>query len=137
MDDAKLPCGTHVDLTGGYHSAGDFHKHLGDNAPVSVYGMISTYENHRDFFDTIDRNENGRADLLDEAIWGADWLLKMVDPKTGHLWTNITNDIDYYGIPERDTDGIIGTDDDRAIDSRDPGDFGAFTISSGPFWHAS
>jgi glycosyl hydrolase family 9 len=130
MDDAKLPCGTHVDLTGGYHSAGDFHKHLGDNAPISVYGMISTYENHQEFFAGIDRNANGRADLLDEAIWGAEWLLKMVDPKTGHLWTNITNDIDYYGIPECDTDGIIGTCDDRVIDARDPGDLGAFTISS-------
>jgi len=130
MDDGRLPDGTHVDVTGGYHNAGDFHKHMGDNTPVSVYGMISAYEKYTDFFRAIDADGNGRGDLLDEVLWGADWLLKMVDPKTGRIWMNVTNDIDYFGIPELDTDGKPGTGDDRLINPADPSDLGAFTIAA-------
>lgn len=130
MDDAILPDGTHVDVTGGYHNAGDYHKHMDDNTPVSVYGMVSAYAASKDFFDGIDRDKNARADLLDEAIWGAEWLRKMVNPKTGHIWMNVTNDIDYYGIPENDTDGIVGTGDDRVIGTADPWSLGAFTIAA-------
>ena len=130
MDDGVLPDGTHVDVTGGYHNAGDMHKHMGDNTPVSVYGMACAYESAPAFFDALDNDGNGRADLLDEAVWGADWMRKMVDPETGHIWMNVTNDIDYHGIPEHDTDGIPGTRDDRVIDTRDPGDLGAFTIAA-------
>ena len=130
MDDAKLPDGTHVDVTGGYHNAGDFHKHMMDNTPVSVYAMMRAYETHRAFFDAIDRDDNQRADILDEAVWGAAWLRKMVNPKTGRIWMNVTNDIDYYGTPERDTDGIPGTADDRLVGTTDPPDLGAFTIAA-------
>ncbi len=130
MDDAKLPDGGHVDATGGYHNAGDMHKHMGDNTPVSVYGMVCAYEGDPAFFETLDRDGNHRADILDEAVWGADWMLKMVDPATGRIWMNVTNDIDYYGIPEHDTDGISGNRDDRVINTSDPGDLGAYTIAA-------
>jgi hypothetical protein len=130
MDDAKLPDGRHVDATGGYHNAGDMHKHMGDNTPVSVYGMVCAYESDPAFFDTLDRDGNHRADILDEAVWGADWMLKMVDSATGRIWMNVTNDIDYYGIPEHDTDGIPGNRDDRVINTNDPGDLGAYTIAA-------
>ena len=130
MDDAVLPDGSHADATGGYHNAGDMHKHMGDNTPVSVYGMVCAYESDPAFFDALDRDGNHRADILDEAVWGADWMRKMVDPKTGRSWMNVTNDIDYYGIPEHDTDGIPGNRDDRAIDTNDPGDLGAYTIAA-------
>ncbi|HQP97449.1 MAG TPA: glycoside hydrolase family 9 protein [bacterium] len=129
-DDAKLPDGTHVDATGGYHNAGDLNKHMDDNTPISVYGMISAYRAHKDFFDRIDRDQNGRGDLLDEAVWGATWLKKMVDPKSGHIWMNVISDLDSYGLPENDTDGIIGNGDDRRITTSDPGYLGACTIAA-------
>lgn len=130
MDDARLPDGTRVDVTGGYHNAGDFHKHMFDNTPASVYGMVSAYERYKEFYDAIDRDASGRADLLEEVVWGADWLRKMVDPRTGRIWMNVTNDIDYYGSPENETDGISGTEDDRLIGTDDPTDLGAFTIAA-------
>jgi hypothetical protein len=130
MDDGRLPDGGHADITGGYHNAGDYHKHMDDNTPVSVYAMVAAYDSRKEFFNAIDRDRNGQSDLLDEALWGADWMLKMVDPKTGRSWRNVTNDIDYWGIPERDTDNILGTPDDRVIDTHDPGDFGAWNIAS-------
>jgi hypothetical protein len=130
LDDARLPDGTHVDLTGGYHNAGDFHKHMGDNTPVAVFGMVTAYERCKEFFDRVDADGNERADLLDEVFWGADWLLKMVDPKTGGFWMNVTNDIEYFGIPEKDTDGIIGTGDDRVIGATDPSDLGGLALAA-------
>lgn len=130
VDDGALPDGRRVDVSGGFHSAGDSHKHMGDNAPISVYGMVSAHERAPGFFDTLDRDGNGRADLLDEAAWGADWFLKMVDPQSGHLWANVTNDIEYYGLPEQETDGIPGTADDRVIGVGDPADLGAWVIAS-------
>ena len=130
MDDAKLPDGSHVDATGGYHNAGDMHKHMGDNTPVSVYGMVCAYESDPVFFDRLDRDGNGRADILDEAVWGADWMRKMADPSTGRLRMNVTNDIDYYGIPEHDTDGIPGNGDDRVINTNDPSDWGGYAIAA-------
>ncbi len=130
MDDGRLPDGTHVDVSGGYHNAGDYHKHMDDNTPVSVYAMVRAYEAHKPFFDGLDENRNGQADLLDEVYWGAAWLRKMIDPKTGRFWMNVTNDIDYFGIPERDTDGVIGTADDRVIGATDPGDLGADAMAA-------
>jgi hypothetical protein len=129
MDDAKLPDGSHVDVSGGYHNAGDYHKHMDDNTPVSVYAMVTAYENNKEFFAALDRDGNSRSDLLDEAAWGADWMLKMIDPKTGHSWRNVTNDIDYWGIPERDTDNTVNSSDDRVVDTGNPGDFGAWNIA--------
>ena len=129
MDDGTLPDGTHVDVTGGYHNAGDYNKHMGNNTPVSMYGMIAAYENHKDFFDAIDRDGDGRADLLEEAMWGADWLRKMVDPKTGHMWLYVGNDIDFFGIPELETDGISGTADDRWIEVQTPGQLEPFVLA--------
>lgn len=130
LDDGKLPDGSHADVTGGYHNAGDFHKHMGDNTPISVYAMATAYERYPAFFDARDTDANGRADILDEAVWGAEWMLKMCDAATGRIWINVTNDIDYYGVPELDTDGIAGTGDDRVINTNDPGDLGASVIAA-------
>jgi hypothetical protein len=129
MDDATLPDGTHVDAIGGYHNAGDYNKHMGNNTPVSMYGMIAAYENHQEFFVGIDRDGDGRADLLDEAMWGADWLRKMVDPETGHMWTYVGNAIDFFGIPELETDGISGNADDRWVKVDQPGPLEPFTLA--------
>ncbi|MCC6698565.1 MAG: glycoside hydrolase family 9 protein [Candidatus Hydrogenedentes bacterium] len=129
LDDGRLPDGTHADVTGGYHNAGDYHKHTDDNTPVSVYAMVDAYEGEKGFFDALDHDGDGRADLLDEAMWGAEWMLKMIDPKTGHSWRNITNDVEYRGIPERDTDGVVNTSDDRLIDTSNPVDWGSWNIA--------
>ncbi|MCC6487320.1 MAG: glycoside hydrolase family 9 protein [Candidatus Hydrogenedentes bacterium] len=130
LDDGRLPDGSHADVTGGYHNAGDYHKHTDDNTPVSVFAMVDAYESEKDFFDALEQDGNGRADVLDEAMWGAEWMLKMIDPKTGRSWRNVTNDVEYRGIPERDTDGSVDTSDDRLIDTSDPVDWGSWNIAS-------
>ena len=63
-----------VDLTGGWHDAGNYVKFL-ITASHSVYLMLLTYEMNSDFF--TDADLNGYPDLLDEARIGLDWMMKM------------------------------------------------------------
>ncbi len=48
--------------------------------------------------------KNGMADVLDEAKWGLDWLLKM-HPKDDWMFNQIADDRDHMGmrIPKEDT----------------------------------
>jgi hypothetical protein len=48
--------------------------------------------------------KNGRADVLDEAKWGLDWLLKM-HPKDDWMFNQLGDDRDHMGmrIPKEDT----------------------------------
>jgi hypothetical protein len=130
LDDGRLPDGQHVDVAGGYHNAGDYGKWTGENTPTSVYAMVAVHRAHPKLFDPIDRDGNGRADILDEADWGAQWLLKMVNPKTGHLWAAVDSGPDYFGVPELETDGIPGNADDRRVWDQDDPDLGAFSMAT-------
>lgn len=63
-----------LDLTGGWHDAGDYIKFLNTTA-FSTYMLLFSYE-----FDPVkfgfDTNRNGVADILEEAKVGLDWLLR-------------------------------------------------------------
>jgi len=64
-----------VDVTGGWHDAGDYTKFLNTTA-FSTYMLLLTYD-----FDPkrmeFDRNKDGAPDLLEEARVGLDLLLRM------------------------------------------------------------
>jgi len=114
LDDARLPDGSHCSLAGGWHDAGDYNKWMHTVGPsLALYGMSSAYLAHQAFFDGIDRDSNRRADLLDEIMWGADWLLRMRNPKTGGLYGSIATGWSYWGLAENETDNIPGNADDR------------------------
>jgi endoglucanase len=63
-----------VDVTGGWHDAGDYIKFL-STAAYTTYMLIFAYE-----FDPVkfgfDNDENSVPDVLDEAKIGLDWLLR-------------------------------------------------------------
>lgn len=67
---------TKLDLTGGWHDAGDYVKFLNTTA-YTTYMMLFAYE-----FDPIrfgfDLNKNDVADILEEAKIGIDWMLRAV-----------------------------------------------------------
>ena len=63
-----------VDVTGGWHDAGDYIKFLSTIA-YSTYMMIFSYEFDKEKFD-FDDNHNGVPDVLEEAKIGLDWLLR-------------------------------------------------------------
>ncbi len=56
-----------LDLSGGWHDAGDYNKY--HNAPY-VLGLATAYGLAEDKFKGIDSDLNGTADFLDEILWG-------------------------------------------------------------------
>ena len=121
LDDARLPDGSHADLTGGWHDAGDYNKWMyPEGPPLVLYGLASAYAAHPGYFDAIDRDGNGRADIADEMLWGADWLARMRNPHSGGIYGSVTTGWGYWGPPERETDNIAGTADDRPVADEQP-----------------
>jgi endoglucanase len=74
-DDAKAGNGQRVDMTGGWHDAGDNNKY-GANTGWLIGAIAITYMRHTkaDF----DNDKNGTPDLLDEVRYGADSMLKIL-----------------------------------------------------------
>ncbi|MEJ2700990.1 MAG: glycoside hydrolase family 9 protein [Sedimentisphaerales bacterium] len=114
LDDAKMPDGSYRDLSGGWHDAGDYNKYNG-YTPESVYALAFAYDHRKTFFDQFDRDANGQADILDEAIWGAKFLEKCINPESLDMVATISSGYGYWGKPEEETDNLPGTGDERPI----------------------
>ena len=114
LDDARMPDGSYKDLAGGWHDAGDYNKYNG-YTPESVYALAFAYDNRRDFFNQFDRDANGKADILDEAVWGAEFLEKCISPETLDMIATISSGYGYWGKPEKETDNLLQTGDERPI----------------------
>ncbi|MHC4728395.1 MAG: glycoside hydrolase family 9 protein, partial [Planctomycetota bacterium] len=108
LDDARMPDGSYKDLAGGWHDAGDYNKYNG-YTPESVYALVFAYDKRRDFFNQFDQDANGQADILDEAVWGAEFLEKCINPKTLDMIATI------WGKPEKETDNTLKTGDERSV----------------------
>jgi hypothetical protein len=114
LDDARLVDGTWRDLTGGWHDAGDYNKYCG-LTPDAVYSLALAYHFKPARFADIDLDANGLADILDEALWGARFVLKMLDEENLELLEAVYSGYRYWGRPERETDNQPGTADDRPV----------------------
>jgi endoglucanase len=79
-------CSHTLDVSGGWYDAGDHGKYV-VNGGISAWTLLNQYERlallskgKADFEDgklAIPENKNGLSDLLDEARWELDFLLKM------------------------------------------------------------
>ena len=77
--DNKGNAATEMDLSGGWHDAGDFNKYVSFTYST-LHNLLFAYENNPNaFFDNynIPESGNGIPDLLDEIKYELDWLLKM------------------------------------------------------------
>lgn len=99
--------GEAVDVRGGWHDASDFLQYLPTSANT-VYQLLFAYreipEGWADEFDASGRpGSNGVADILDEARWGLEWLLRM-NPEPGLYLNQIADDRDhrFAGLPADD-----------------------------------
>ena len=118
LDDARMPDGTHRDLAGGWHDAGDYNKYFGFT-PETFYALAVAYHRQPSFFAQWDHDRNGRADALDEALWGAQFLVKALDPDSLELVADaIFAGYRYWGPPEQETDNQPGNRDDRPVTHR-------------------
>lgn len=114
LDDARMPDGSYKDLAGGWHDAGDYNKYNG-YTPESVYALAFAYDNRKVFFDKLDQDKNGKADILDEALWGAEFLEKCINPETLDMIATISSGYGYWGKPEKESDNLPGTGDERRV----------------------
>jgi len=95
LSDAQVPCVAHfcpyqLDVQGGWYDAGDFGKYV-VNGGIALWTLLNLYERLQtvgttldDFADgklSIPESNNKVPDLLDEARWEMEFLLKMQIPQ--------------------------------------------------------
>lgn len=100
--------GKWTDVTGGWHDASDYLQYT-LTSTNAVYQMLFAYRaNPSVYKDNFGANglkgSNGIPDILDEARWGLDWLLKM-NPAKDEMYYQIADDRDHrgYRLPNLDT----------------------------------
>ena len=98
------------DLSGGWHDAGDYGRYVAPGV-VAAYDLLLLYEDYPEFWGTRDDLEipesgNGVPDVLDEARYEIDWLLKMQDVATGGV---------YHKVTTKEFPGTIMPQDDKEV----------------------
>ena len=95
--------GEKIDVTGGWHDATDYLQYVTTSA-TAAYHLLFAYMEQKDKSVFGDRyNERGRPgangipDILDEARWGLEWLMKM-NPEPGVMFNQVADDRDHAGF---------------------------------------
>jgi peptidoglycan/xylan/chitin deacetylase (PgdA/CDA1 family) len=102
------PDGTPIDVVGGWHDATDYLQYLPTSANAVFQLLFSYRENPEAFSDEHLSNgnpgKNGIPDVIDEAKFGMDWLLKM-NPAPEEYYNQIADDRDHSGfrLPTQDS----------------------------------
>ena len=106
--EAGIPDSTHVDVVGGWHDASDYLQYSTTSANAT-YHLLMAYRDFPYVFrdeklaNGLDGN-NAVPDVLDEARWGLDWLLKM-HPRDDWMFNQLGDDRDHISmrIPKMDS----------------------------------
>ncbi len=102
--------GEKIDVTGGWHDATDYLQYQTTSA-TTAYHLLFAYREQEDksiFKDNYNAlgqpGANGIPDILDEAKWGLEWLLKM-NPEDKVMFNQIADDRDHSGfrLPQYDS----------------------------------
>ncbi len=96
-----MPDSTRINAIGGWHDASDYLQYSTTSANT-VYHLLAAWRDFPAVFGdehaaTGLRGSNGTADVLDEARWGLDWLLRM-HPQDDWLFNQIADDRDHRGM---------------------------------------
>ena len=97
-----LTNGSYVDARGGWHDAADLLKYLltSGNATAQMLLAYQITRNQGSFHDDVNAlgqsGPNGIPDVLDEARWGLDWMLKL-HPGPRELYHQVADDRDHIG----------------------------------------
>ncbi len=103
-----MPDSTHIDASGGWHDASDYLQYVTTSANATWHLLAAGRDFPKAFADEYQANglpgRNNQADVLDEARWGLNWLLKM-HPRKDWLFNQIADDRDHHGmrIPKEDS----------------------------------
>lgn len=113
-----MPDSTHIDVSGGWHDASDYLQYSATSANAT-YHLLAAYRDFPKVFgDKHQANGlagyNGRADVLDEAKWGLDWLLKM-HPRDDWMFNQLADDRDHMGMRIPKEDSFYGKGFERPV----------------------
>ncbi len=116
LDDARRrDTGEHIDVSGGWHDAGDLRKWM-DATMMAGFGLLRLA---RHLGDRWDLAGSGIGVLLDEMRWGNRYFLKMQD-KDGRVWADTAGGVNGDNSDNHWTDNQAGTADDRYINPAKP-----------------
>jgi hypothetical protein len=105
---AGIKDSTHVDVVGGWHDATDYLQYSTTSANATYHLLMAYRDFPGAFKDEKEANGldgiNGIADVLDEAKWGLDWLMKM-HPNKDWMFNQLADDRDHIGmrLPKQDS----------------------------------
>lgn len=115
---AGLTDSTYVDVTGGWHDASDYLQYSTTSANATWH-LLAAYRDFKPVFgDAKQANglegNNGIPDILDEARWGLDWLLKM-HPNENWMFNQIADDRDHINMRMPKHDSQYGRGNQRPV----------------------
>jgi endoglucanase len=92
---------TFINVVGGWHDASDYLQYVTTSANATYQMLFAYFKNPKAFGDNYDKDgnkgANGIPDILDEAKWGVDWLMKM-NPEKDIMFNQIADDRDHQGF---------------------------------------
>ena len=98
-----------LDVSGGWHDAGDYGRYSVAGAKAAA-DLLLAYENYPEVFTDsigIPESGNGIPDVLDEAKYELDWLLKM-QAENGGVYHKVTcRNFPGEIMPEEETDQLV------------------------------
>lgn len=101
-----------IDVTGGWHDAGDYGRYVVP-AAKTIADLFYAYDTDKSLFtDTtgIPESGNGVADILDEARYELEWMLKMQDKNSGGVYHKVScYNFPSYCMPQEETDQLVVT----------------------------
>lgn len=124
---------TYIDVSGGWHDAGDYGRYVVPGVKAAA-DLILAYTHYPQAFDDelgIPESGNGIPDVLDEARFELEWLLKMQDTLNGGVYHKVTTAaFPGFIMPQDDTDELIVS----PISAAATGDFAALlAMASGVY----
>jgi len=95
--------GQKIDVRGGWHDASDYLQYLTTSANA-VFQMLFAWQKtpdttiFKDKYDAMGRKgANGIPDILDQARWGLDWMVRM-NPDSALMFNQIADDRDHASL---------------------------------------
>jgi endoglucanase len=109
---------THINVSGGWHDASDYLQYSTTSANAT-YHLLAAWRDFPGVFKDAHlanglAGMNGEADVLDEARWGLEWLLKM-HPREDWLFNQLGDDRDHQGMRLPKEDSFYGKGFERPV----------------------